>query len=159
MSSALKTSALLPQQPSSKSCYNQHTTMESTGRMAWSPWVRTSLVVGVLACLCFSAGEGLRLTPLPVPPLDEAGASELEAKVTHSRGTLLNRTGPLHAPAQGHVHKRSKRQALDCVCPPSGSEHEIPFSLLRRPSDGHQIPPGARLAGARPPGRAPPLTS
>lgn len=32
---------------------------------------RTVLLTGVLLCLCFSAGEGLRLMPIPSPVTDE----------------------------------------------------------------------------------------
>lgn len=128
--------------------------MKSTRRMHWSPLARTSLMFGVLFCLCFSAGEGLRLTPLP---LEEVAASELQA--TLARATDLNQTGPLDVPAQGQTQKRGKRQTPECEGPPASSAHEIPVYLLRRPGDSRQLILCTRLLESRPPGRAPPHAS
>lgn len=122
--------------------------------MHWSPLARTSLLFGVLFCLCFSAGEGLRLTPLP---LEEVAASELEA--TLARATDLNQTGPLDVPAQGQAQKRGKRQTPECEGPPASGAPEIPLHLFRCHSDSRQLIPSARLLALRPPGRAPPRAS
>lgn len=133
--------------------------MKRTGRTVWTPFVHAVLVIGVVACLCFSAGEGLRLTPLPALPLAEVGASDLQTNVTISRGTLLNRTGPLCMPAQGQVQKRGQRQTLECECPPSGSAREIPFNPLRHSGDESPVVRASRLSVSQPSGRAPPLIS
>jgi hypothetical protein len=121
----------------------------------WTPCVRAVLVVGVIACLCFSAGEGLRLTPLPA----EDVASNLLAEATLSRGASLNRTGPLDMPAQGQAQKRGKRQTLECECPPAGGPREISFQPLRHAGVERLVVRASRLSISQPSGRAPPLTS
>ncbi|HYH85649.1 MAG TPA: hypothetical protein VEX60_09200 [Pyrinomonadaceae bacterium] len=133
--------------------------MESIRRTLRTPFVRASLVVGVIACLCFSAGEGLRLTPLPVFPLEEVRSSGLRVDAALSRGTAQHLTGPLDLPAQGRVQKRSKRQTLECECPPPSDIGEIPFHPLRYSSAGDRIARASCFPDAHPPGRAPPVIS
>ena len=125
----------------------------------WTPFVRAVCAVGVTACLCFSAGEGLRLTPLPAPQLNEVSSSGLRAAATLSPGTTRHLSGPLDLPAKGQVQKRGKRQTLDCECPPQGDAGEVPFRPLRHLGAGNRGVRESRLPEAHPPGRAPPLTS
>ena len=72
----------------------------------------TAAVVAVLiGSLCFSAGEGLRLTPFPnaaLAPLERPG--ELDDAGTIGE-VALAKYGPLDVPAQ--THKRAKRQNVD----------------------------------------------
>jgi hypothetical protein len=133
--------------------------MESNRRTVLTPLVRAVLVTGVIACLCFSAGEGLRLTPLPAPPPPEVAASDLQANATLSRGTSLNRTGPLDMPAQGQAQKRGKRQTLECACPPAGDAREVTFQPVRFSGAARQIVRASRLSVSKPSGRAPPPAS
>ena len=125
----------------------------------WTPCVRAVVVAGVIACLCFSAGEGLRLTPLPAPPPAEDVASNLQADATLSRGASLNRNGPLDMPAQGQAQKRGKRQTLECECPPAGGAREVSFHPLRHSGVERLVVRASRLSISQPSGRAPPLTS
>lgn len=130
--------------------------MKSTGRIVWIPFVRVFFVIGVIACLCFSAGEGLRLTPLPALALAETNSSALLVNSTLSRGTPQYLGGPLDRPAQVQVQKSSKRQLLDCECPPSGPG-EIPFHPLPYLGASDRVDRASRIAEAQPPSRAPPL--
>lgn len=141
-------------------CDTMTALMGSTRRTVLTPFVHALVVIGVVACLCFSAGEGLRLTPLPTLPLpDEDAASTSLPNVSPARGTSLNRTGPLDVPAQGQLQKRGKRQTPDCDCPPSGGLCEVPLRLLRHPCATSQTARASRLKDARPPGRGPPFVS
>src|SRR5687768_17804468 len=67
--------------------------------------LRNAIVsLSVVACLCFSIGEGLRLTPFPVSVV-----SEIEAFDDTSNS--LHRYGPLDVPAR--AQSRNKRQVVD----------------------------------------------
>ena len=91
---------------------------------------RTLLLIGVIASLCFSVGEGLRLTPFPVSPLAQAGAPDGRLKVTELREARPHKYGPLDKPTQ--AQKRGKRQTPDCQCPPSQSIRKPTAHLLHR---------------------------
>jgi hypothetical protein len=97
---------------------------------------RTILLIGVIASLCFSAGEGLRLTPIPVSALAGTAVPDARLNAAASRGTSLHKYGPLDKPSQTQVQKRGKRQSLDCERPPSQN--------ARKPSDDLLGSPGAR---------------
>lgn len=118
--------------------------------------MRAVLVVGVIACLCFSAGEGLRLTPLPSPPPAEEVTSNLQAEVTLARGASLNRTGPLDMPAQGQAQKRGKRQSTDCECPPVKNTLNPNDGLPRDPGVLAPVSLTSALPISEPPDRGPP---
>lgn len=133
--------------------------MKSTGRIIWIPFVRVFFVIGVIACLCFSAGEGLRLTPLPALALAETNSSVLRVNTTLSRGTPQYLGGPLDRPAQVQVQKSSKRQLLDCECPPISGTSETRFSPLPYLGASDGVDRASRIAEAQPPSRAPPLIS
>jgi hypothetical protein len=118
--------------------------------------VRAILLIGVVASLCFSAGEGLRLTPFPVSPQAWAAAPDDRLNVAASRGTSLHKYGPLDKPSQAQVQKRGKRQSPDCECPPAQNTHKPNDGLLRGP--GVRAPVGfpATLPISEPADRAPP---
>ena len=117
------------------------------------------LLVGVIAGLCFSAGEGLRLTPFPVSAPAQAATRSARTEVAASRGALLHRYGPLDKPSQSQVQKRGKRQTPDCDRPPSQNFRKLPPDTLHGS--------GVRCAAAsvptrsvkRPAGRAPPYAA
>ena len=131
--------------------------MKSTGRIVWIPFVRVFFVIGVIACLCFSAGEGLRLTPLPVLALGETNSSAILVNPTLSRGTLQYLGGPLDRPAQVQVRQSSRRLMLDCECPPRSGPSHIPFHPLPYLAASDGVDRASSIAEAQPPGRAPPL--
>ena len=73
-----------------------------------------ALFAAIVGSLCFSVGEGMRLTPFPNPSLAPiSDSSELI-----DAGTLdelsVAKYGPLDVPAQ--TQNRGKRQAPDLVC-------------------------------------------
>ena len=105
------------------------------------------IIVLTLVALCFSVGEGLRLTPFTEPATDSsvAGASQLS----------VHKYGPLNVPAQ--AQKRSKRVAIDLSCPVSVNTSEF-VALRHSASDDHSARIASVLAVAFPSGRAPPST-
>ena len=122
------------------------------------PFVRAFFAIGVIACLCFSAGEGLRLTPLPALAPGETNSRALRVNTALSRGTLQYLGGPLDRPAQVQVQKSSKRQ-LDCECPPVSGAGQIPFHPLPYLGASDWGDRASRIAEAQALGRAPPLIS
>ena len=101
--------------------------------------------LSVVACLCFSIGEGLRLTPFPVSVVSETEAFD-------DPNNSLHRYGPLDVPAR--AQSRNKRQVVDYA-----------FSLPARPIQPQRIIPSSYHAtldvhtiytGSQPIGRAPP---
>jgi hypothetical protein len=122
-----------------------------------SNYARTILLVGVLACLCFSAGEGLRLTPFPVSIIVKAEASDSQLTTNTSRENSLHPCGPMYGAMQ--VYKRGKRQVLESGCPPAKSAYDLPTNLLSWLKADETINPPTAFSGARCAGRAPPFTS
>lgn len=72
--------------------------------------MRTTVLVGVLAALCFSVGEGLRLTPFPLSTMAES-ASTAESYFQASHESVSARSGPVYTPTR--VQNRNKRDAVD----------------------------------------------
>lgn len=133
--------------------------MTSTGQVIWSSLVRVLSATGVIACLCFSAGEGLRLTPLPALSLGEISSSTLKVNVTLSHGTPQYLGGPLDRPAQAQVQKVSKRKLLDSECPLASGMGEIAFHPLPYLDASDWSNRASRIPEAQPPSRAPPFIS
>jgi hypothetical protein len=133
--------------------------MNSAGQVIWSSSARVLSVIGVIACLCFSAGEGLRLTPLPALSLGEISSSVLHVNATLSHGTPRYLGGPLNRPAQAQVQKISKRKLLDCECPPTSGMSDIAFHPLPYLDAGDWSDRASRIPQAQPPSRAPPFIS
>ena len=107
--------------------------------------LRTAVIsIGVVACLCFSVGEGLRLTPFPVSVV-----SEIEAVDDNNS---LQRYGPLNVPAR--AQSRNKRQIIDYAfsLPARPLQPQLTIaSAYRATLDVHTI-----YTGSSPIGRAPP---
>jgi hypothetical protein len=120
---------------------------------AWEARLRRALVAaGVVACLLFSVGEGLRLTPPPVSALAEA--AEAPHGFDRPRPERLNKQNPLDVPAQ--AQKRGKRAAVEFGCPPRARDAETPApapepSFARAFSNRPQARRGAPSAGRAPP--------
>ena len=119
--------------------------------ITWSSFVRVSSVIGITACLCFSAGEGLRLTPLPELSLQREG--------TLSCTTPDYLGGPLNRPAQVQVQKLNKRQLRDCEIPPASGASKMLFLPLPYLDDDERSTQVSSVSEAAPPGRSPPLIS
>jgi hypothetical protein len=105
------------------------------------------IIVLTLVALCFSVGEGLRLTPFPVSATDSsvAGASQLS----------VHQYGPLNVPVQSQ--KRSKRFASDLSCPVPLYTHEL-LVLRHAASEDHPSTVVPVPAVAFPSDRAPPFS-
>ena len=131
--------------------------MISTERTTRPCFVRTIILIGVIACLCFSVGEGLRLTPFPVSALAEDEATNAQCHDTASSETLLRKYGPLDVPIR--VQKRGKRQVADYANPPSQVSRRLTASQILLPETGEPLGIVFLLFGSRSTGRAPPFSS
>jgi hypothetical protein len=80
-------------------------------------------LVGIIACLCFSVGEGLRLRPFPVSALAESRVTNTQINATTSYETSLYKYGPLDVPTR--MQKRGKRQVVDYGNAPSQNSREL----------------------------------
>jgi hypothetical protein len=112
------------------------------------------LIVAIIA-LCFSVGEGLRLTPFPVLQriqVDPATASSIAGASQLSVYTY----GPLDVPTQ--PQKRSKRLAIDLLCPDSLHSDQL-FTRLYPSTEHGPRAIASILLIAFPSDRAPPFTS
>jgi hypothetical protein len=114
-------------------------------------------VVGVIACLCFSVGEGLRLLPIPASTLGEpalAGCRHpVAAPALDASAQYLS--GPVSMPVQ----KRARREQEPSELVLSRGDEERPDTGFRpRREDGvlsYQLPD----CGSPERGRAPPFTA
>jgi len=119
-------------------------------------WVRLILMIGVLASLCFSVGEGLRLLPLPHLPSPPGQSADTHPRMTTQSAPSLNQfqAGSITQPPQ--AQKTLKRKQTHCA-PTSHCGLPLPHSLHLLA--GAQWRTGFYLAGSasRQAGRAPPL--
>ena len=128
--------------------------MISVKRRATSRFMDTTVLVGVIACLCFSVGEGLRLRPFPVSAIAESEAANTELNATASHETSLYKYGPLDVPAR--VQTRCKRQAVDYGNAPSQNSGELTVhKVLLSSADTRarivSLPLRSNLSGRAPP--------
>ena len=102
--------------------------------------------------LCFSVGEGLHLSPFPVPLFENYFYAQFSVTNGVDR-TLLSQYGPLDVPTQSQ--KRNKRQVLKLAGPATvGTQDSIPESLGF--SDSDLLDVASKPSVPRPAGRAPP---
>lgn len=128
--------------------------MRSTDAITRSCRLRTIILIGVIACLCFSVGEGLRLTPFPVSPLAETGAKTVERHVSTLFETSLRKYGPLDVPTR--AQSRGKRQAVDFGYPPSQSNRELADPQVWLAYSSKPLRIVSHLSGSHLSGRPPP---
>ena len=131
--------------------------MISAERRTASCSVRTTVLVGVIACLCFSVGEGLRLRPFPVSALAESEATNTQLNATASYEISLYKYGPLDVPTR--VQKRGKRQLVDYGNAPSHNNRELPVQQVLLSSAGEPTGIVSLSFGSHLSGRAPPSNS
>lgn len=108
----------------------------------------------IVVSLCFSVGEGLRLTPFPVSNQLEQSTGSFVAK--DAGGVTRSTYGPVDIPSQ--VQKRSKRQTTD-FGPQPQTESSQDVALIRHHVEDQSVQLRASLFIARPSGRAPPFPS
>jgi hypothetical protein len=131
--------------------------MIRTARKNTSCFVRTTLLVGVIACLCFSVGEGLRLRPFPVSALAESEPANPQFDATASNEISLRKYGPLDVPSR--VQKRGKRQVVDYGHATSQNSPELTvqqvlLSSVNEPASIVSLLFGSHLSGRAPPSRS-----
>jgi len=102
----------------------------------------------IVVSLCFSVGEGLRLTPFPVSNQLQELSDLSVAK--DSRSTY----GPLDIPSQ--VQKRSKRQTTDFGFQPR-AESSQDVALISQRVEDRSVQLRSFLLVSRASGRAPPF--
>jgi hypothetical protein len=109
------------------------------------------LMAVIVGSLCFSVGEGLRLTPFPVSDqLQPDGLS-----VARNAGDLTRSTyGPLDVPSK--VQKRSKRQSTD-FGPQPVAETNQDVALISHSFEDKSVQLIPSWFVSRPSGRGPPL--
>lgn len=134
--------------------------MRSSPRTVSLAPVNAMVMLGVIACLCFSAGEGLRLTPLPALRLEQVGPSGLRTPVSLASGDARHLSGPLDLPAKSQIQKRGKRDTHDSECPPApGYFGDFRVNPIRPSNANDQVAHTSRLLDTHAPDRAPPFVS
>lgn len=127
--------------------------MKKFSRTKQSRLVSSAVLAVIIGALCFSVGEGLRLTPFPVPAQEQDAGVAVSNSVA---GISLSQYGPLDVPTR--AQKRTKRYPLDFAghgSPVNRAAVSVSFSL---PED-EAIEIASVLFVARPSGRAPPFKS
>jgi len=116
---------------------------------------RTILLTGVLACLCFSSGEGLRLMPIPSPAHSETGPLNFRAAVAslHISLSYQYATCGLEKCGQKRVQRQQLRDGLS-VSSSSSEPLAVPVRLAANIASASYCSPSPV---PQPPGRAPPL--
>jgi hypothetical protein len=104
--------------------------MQMFSRVTNSVVITATLVAVIIGSLCFSAGEGLRLTPFPSATLSFAEHSDDLNDVGTINEVTVAKYGPLDIPTQ--QQKRTKRQSLDLVAASLTSSRAIVTTNIRR---------------------------
>ena len=114
-----------------------------------------AVLSGIIGALCFSVGEGLRLTPFPVSTLTQTHAANI-IDDRAPENTSLTKYGPLDVPAQ--TQKRNKRQVVDFACAAAAATYQVVLAPAFL-SGYKSVDVRSVLFIARPSGRAPPVLS
>ena len=122
---------------------------------------RTVIMIGIIACLCLSAGEGLRLRPFPVcgQAETEPASAQLHAERSgnHYLYGVINKYSPLIVPSR--LAKRGKQLLVhyDHGSPSSWVSREVAISFMRLQATCEAERIVFLLLISRTPSRAPPL--
>jgi hypothetical protein len=117
--------------------------------------VTAALLAVIIGSLCFSVGEGLRLTPFPITELSPAENSSTVVSVKETN-VSLSKYGPLDVPAQSQ--KRGKRNTVELAsASPARRELVFTFVVDTFAYEAHHLNLLPHIA--RPAGRGPPLNS
>ena len=84
---------------------------------------RAIILIGVVACLCVSVGEGLRLTPFPMPSMASNEIAAGHSRIRTSAESSVPKYGPVYVPTR--LQKGNKRQAVDYFYPPFQVNHAL----------------------------------
>ena len=135
-------------------CYSDPR-MKSFSRATNSYVMAAALSAVIIGSLCFSVGEGLRLTPFPIAAPSRTQDSSTVVSVKENP-VSLSKYGPLDIPAQ--TQKRGKRSTIELAsASPAGREPVIQFVVGTFEYDADELSFLPHIA--RPSGRAPPLNS
>jgi hypothetical protein len=128
--------------------------MMRRGRLLGAHGARTILLIGVLACLCFSAGEGLRLMPISYPAPVEVESPSFRTAISSLNVSLDYQYGTCGL--EKSVQKRAQRQQLreGLLISGNGIEHlPVPSHFT---ADIELASLRSLFPAPQPPGRAPP---
>lgn len=127
-------------------------TMKVVFRATNSSLITAALLAVIIGSLCFSVGEGLRLTPFPLLSQTQDSGVDLSSSTPSS----ISKYGPLDVPTQ--TQKRGKRNVVDIA---SGSRvATAPVLVSVVCSSEYDAGDLNHLTlSAPPPGRAPPFQS
>jgi len=122
---------------------------------AKAPRARTLMLTVVLAGLCFSMGEGLRLLPLPLAPPGPSAGADSSPGVSRLEAAGQHRLKPGSMGMPPKAQKNDQHRQTHCA-PPSGCLPPPPHRAPRRP--GEEWRAGRDLSASVPgrAGRAPP---
>ena len=125
------------------------------GLLSWvtnSRLVTVAMLAVIIGSLCFSVGEGLRLTPFPLlSQTQDAGAAPDLSSATRSS---LSQYGPLDVPTQ--TQKRGKRSVVELASGP-GAQSQPLVVVVVCSSEYEADVLNTRAPIAQPSGRAPPF--
>lgn len=135
-----------------RGCYSDRQ-MKLLARVTNSFVMTAALLAVVIGSLCFSVGEGMRLTPFPALSQIEGSSTAVSVKETN---VSLSRYGPLDVPAQSQ--KRGKRNTVE-LASAATAKREFVFTFVvatfaYEADHLNLLPHIARLSG-----RGPPLNS
>lgn len=135
-------------------CYSD-ARMKSFSRVTNSFVMTAALLAVIIGSLCFSVGEGLRLTPFPITALSQTEDAGTVVNAKDS-SVSLSKYGPLDVPAQSQ--KRGKRNGIEFA---AGSlarrELVITFAVTTLQCEANNVSLLPHIAPSS--GRAPPLHS
>jgi hypothetical protein len=128
---------------------------------------RHFFMVVIIACYCFSSGEGLRLRPFPELGLEEAetgnaqlhGDASNETSTSHHRHSVTSEYSP--AIASSRQLKRGKQQEIQWShgCPPAQSNRDLTADPIILATARGAMDIVSVFRGSHIPSRAPPFAS
>jgi len=130
--------------------------MKMFSRVTNSFVITAALMAVIVGSLCFSIGEGLRLTPFPNASLSAVVDSCDLIDAGSVNDVSVAKYGPLDIPAQ--TQKRGKRQAVELATGSFARARPV-FTALVRPVPHDADDPDFGPFIAPHSGRAPPLQS
>jgi hypothetical protein len=121
-------------------------------------WVRMILLIGVLASLCFSVGEGLRLLPLPSLSPSASERVDTRARMTSPSASPLNQfqAGSITQPPQAQQILKRKQTPWT---PTAHCDLPLPNSLCLLSGAAWRAVSYPTESASRQAGRAPPRTA
>jgi hypothetical protein len=130
------------------------TTTDETTRWRFA---RRIILIGIVACLCFSVGEGLQLRPFPFSARAKFGPTNTQVHAPARYEVSFRKYGPLDVPTR--AHNRGKREVVDCDNAPCQGIRELTTHTVLLPDAGASSGIVSLLLGPHLSGRAPPSDS